>query len=124
MIPNPADAVFHAKNSQSWFPIQVAIEHENDPRGFRDEIQKLLSIRSRLKVGITYALIGEGSQSNLQRRVEEDIRREFDFAIANDLPQEDGTTEYLFLLGCEINVRELLWCKLIFNAANASWIAG
>jgi len=113
--PLHLDAVFHAKNSRSWFPIQVAIEHENDSKRFPDEIRKLLSIRSRLKVGITYALIGEGSQSDLQRRVEGDIRREF--ADANALPKEDGTTEYLFLLGCEIDVRELLWRKWIFNGA-------
>jgi hypothetical protein len=96
--------------------MQVAIEHENDPRGFRDEVQKLLSVRCPLKVGITYALTGDGSQPDLQSRVEGGIRREF--AAANALSQEDGATEYLFLLGYEVNDRELQWRKLIFNAAN------
>jgi hypothetical protein len=113
--PFRLDAVFHIENAaRSWFPMRVAIEHENDPLGFGDEIQKLLSVRCPLKVGITYALIGDGSQSDLQGGVEDEIRREFD--EANALTREDGTTEYLFLLGCEVN-RELQWRKLIFNAA-------
>lgn len=113
--PLHLDAVFHAKNSRSWFPIHVAIEHENDPSDFCNEIQKLLSVRCQLKVGITYALVSDSSQSHQQERIAGEIRREFD--QANNLTHEDGATEYLFLLGYEINTYELQWRKLIFNAA-------
>lgn len=113
--PLHLDAVFHVKNSRSWFPIGVAIEHENAAHTFSDEIQKLLSVRCPLKVGITYSLISDGSQADLQARVEDEIRREF--AAANALTQEDDTTEYLFLLGYEVTHRVLQWRKLIFNAA-------
>jgi hypothetical protein len=114
--PFRLDAVFYAKNANHWFPMHVAIEHENAPRGFRDEIQKLLSVRCPLKVGITYALKSDGSLPDLQAVVEEDVRREF--AAANALIQEDGATEYLFLLGCEANTFQLQWRSLIVNAAN------
>jgi len=109
------DAVFHAKNSGSWFPIRVAIEHENAAHTFRDEIQKLLSVRCPLKVGITYALINDSSQPDLQAKIEVEIRQEF--AAAKAITQEDDKTEYLFLLGYEVTDRVLQWRRLIFDAA-------
>jgi hypothetical protein len=36
-------------------PVAVAIEHENDLRGIEDEMDKLFSVRSRLKVLVIYA---------------------------------------------------------------------
>ena len=38
--PFRLDVVVHNKNAtHCWFPMHVAIEHENDPRGFGDEIR-------------------------------------------------------------------------------------
>ena len=56
--PLHLDAVFVKRDAESWewFPVLVAIEHENAPAKFETEVQKLLSIRCPLKVGITYAL--------------------------------------------------------------------
>jgi len=47
--PLRIDAVFSAKKRQ-WFPMSVAIEHENQPSGLASEIRKLLSVRVPLKV--------------------------------------------------------------------------
>jgi hypothetical protein len=52
------DLVFYEEGTGGC-PLAVAIEHENDPRGFEDEMDKLFSVRSGLKVGITYAWNGE-----------------------------------------------------------------
>lgn len=114
--PLHLDAVFCRANVEHWFPMQVAIEQENDPNTFWQEIQKLLSVRSPLKVGITYALRDGRSPGVVRARLEEIIRREF--SVANTVIGEDPTTEYLFLLGIEIEnkPRELSWVSLVFHA--------
>jgi hypothetical protein len=103
--PLHLDAVFSAKSSESWFPICIAIEHENEPRDFLVEIRKLLTIRCPLKVGITYVLMSDARRNRpkLRDQVEDGIRREF--AAANIVIQEAPATEYLFLLGYEVNIR-------------------
>jgi hypothetical protein len=116
--PLHLDAVFSAKSSDSWFPICIAIEHENEPGRFLDEIRKLLTIRCPLKVGITYALMdARRNQPKLLDQVEDRIRTEF--AAANAVIQEAPGTEYLFLLGYEASIRTLQWHYLIFNAGNS-----
>ena len=115
--PLHLDAIFFERDADYWLPIHIAIEHENAASGFREEIQKLLSIRCPLKVGITYGLTSDsGSLSDLRARTEDKIRQEI-FAV-NAVMQEDLRTEYLFLIGCEIKRFELQWFSLIFNAAS------
>jgi hypothetical protein len=49
-IPFRAGSVFSVE--KGWFPIVVAIEHENACAGFESEVMKLFSVRCPLKVGI------------------------------------------------------------------------
>ncbi|MBW4022614.1 MAG: hypothetical protein HIU92_05645 [Proteobacteria bacterium] len=60
--PMRLDAVFTPTAKYDWFPIAVAIEHENNHRGFHGEINKLLSIKCPLKVGVTYSIIERDHQ--------------------------------------------------------------
>src|ERR1700722_8003160 len=98
------DAIFSSTRSSQeheWFPILVAIEHENDRTGFETEVDKLLSVRCPLKVGITYSLYSEEAQ--VQGRLQEiatcvgERFKEIRSAI-----EEDPKTEYLFLVGVEL----------------------
>jgi len=57
----------HPPQGNFPFPIVVAFEHENNHRGFDDEICKLLSVRCPLKVGITYALLLNGCCRTFRR---------------------------------------------------------
>jgi hypothetical protein len=96
------------------FPLVVALEHENDSRTFGSEIQKLLSVRCPLKVGVTYSLNVQEHASTrecLQQLIERKYRR-----IAA-IVGEDAKTENLFLLGCEEALREITWYALTFSAA-------
>ena len=110
--PLRIDAVFSTE--KCWFPILVAIEHENDWRGFESEIRKLLSIRSTLKVGITYTgdtPKGHQYREKLARTIEED------FAEVSLVIGEDPKTEYLFLVGAESEKQEIsCWYSLHFRA--------
>jgi len=91
------DAIFSL--GAEWFPIIVAIEHENDYRGFVSEIIKLLSIRSPLKVGITYLYSREGREQTAIAHIEKLIAENFR-NIAKIAP-ENERSEYLFLVGAE-----------------------
>ena len=56
--PLRLDAVFTTSPDKwDWFPISIALEHENNPIGVHGEIKKLISIDCPLKVMITYSLI-------------------------------------------------------------------
>jgi hypothetical protein len=95
--PLRLDAVFHAPGDRwSWFPIRVVIEHENSPVTFDNEVQKLLSIRCPVKVGITYSLTSDvrGDRSWLEKlhsRIAQSIRGHF--AAMDALIKEDPETE-------------------------------
>jgi hypothetical protein len=119
--PLHLDAVFHTPGAgRPWFPIKVAVEHENNPHEFHEEIKKLLCIRCPLKVGITYTLTSDvgGKRSRLEGLRSEIARRIRDhFAEVNALIKEDPETEYLFLLGSEEERdREIQWHQLAFRA--------
>jgi hypothetical protein len=90
-------------------PLVVAIEHENDVRGFMAEIAKLTHVRCPLKVGITYAVITTpGSPvdpSAAQANIEEWVAK---VAALHEI-KEDPTTEYLYLLGVEHAPYSLQW---------------
>jgi hypothetical protein len=115
--PFRLDVILHRGTEEwDWYPMLVAIEHENDPRGFADEVRKLASVRSPLKVGITYAsLPNDDEKTALRNRyhsnVLNDIRRECrKTAIA-----EDNATEYLFLLGEIAPNLVIEWRSLTFH---------
>ncbi len=115
--PLHLDAVFtnDAQQGWNWFPPVVAIEHENNPKGFHGEVEKLLSVRAKLKVGITYWLIGDrGNPDDLGANLVGMIANLFNQAREN-IPENDGT-EYLFILGVEGPERILTWHTLNFTA--------
>ncbi len=107
--------------------MRVAFEHENDHRGFLQEIVKLLSVRCPLKVGVTYTLLfGERNNPQARQEILKSIGEQVDrsFAMIQGVTGEDTTTEYLFLVGAEETVRELKWYKLRFSAATGPATAG
>jgi hypothetical protein len=117
------DAVFYKRDAENWewewFPILVAIEHENARTIFDGEVKKLLSIRCALKVGITYALSDTnlpfaGIHSGIARNIE----NRFNTIQAAII--EDPKTEYLFLIGTETKdeLFELKWYSLEFRAGD------
>ncbi len=114
--PLRLDAVF-SSDKKTWFPILVAVEHENNCRGFESEVTKLLSVRCSLKVGITYSYTSSAqrqqSLDDIQRIVKEN------FAKISNVVGEDQGTEYLFLVGTEVSERprELSWFAIDFRAS-------
>jgi hypothetical protein len=112
--PLRLDAAFCALNNQHpWFPMEVAIEHENEARGFETEILKLLSIRCRLKVGITYTGYNYRTAKSGNERIREIIEDRFEIARRQG---EEHSTEYLFLVGTDgwqdkDDIRPRLECK-------------
>jgi hypothetical protein len=96
------------------FPILVAIEHENDRTGFISEVQKLLSVRCPLKVGITYVL-GDTDSSVWLAVLGQQAKRKFE-RIAQFI-SEDPATEYLLLVGCEEEPHEIKWYYSILSPA-------
>lgn len=71
----------------------VVVEHENEIRGFQNEIEKLMSVLAPLKVGITY----DGGNAEKHSELMEWIHRFF--RTRHPLILEAPQTEYLFLLG-------------------------
>ena len=114
--PMRFDAVFTGvANIWSWFPPVVVVEHENNPKGFHREIQKLLSVRAKLKVGITYYLNeNRGFANGLAANLTQTITNLFN--QANENIGEDPTAEYLFILGVEGPAQHLTWHALNFTA--------
>ncbi len=115
--PLRLDAVFtnDSQEGWNWFPPVVIIEHENNPKGFHGEVQKLLSVRAQLKVGITYFLIGDrGNPDQLFAHLIGLIGRLFNQAGGNI--QESPKSEYLFVVGVEHSERILSWYQLNFTA--------
>jgi hypothetical protein len=121
--PLRLDAVFCCNKSAHLhlsppFPVLVAIEHENDPDCFDEEIRKLCLVRCPLKVGITYTLGGPSIDHALER---ERIRCGIVKWISrmNRIIGEERTTEYAFLVGSEEEkLKELQWYALIFSASD------
>lgn len=103
--PMHIDAIFTSTERWDWFPIEIAIEHENNPRSFHGEINKLISIASPLKVGITYA-IEENSIDSVKNKIQDDLINSFKKrrCICNE-------EEYLFIIGVEdiAKKREIKW---------------
>jgi hypothetical protein len=117
--PLTFDAVFVKPDAESWewFPVLVAIEHENARLTFEGEVQKLLSIRCPLKVGITYVLRDTNRRfADLRSGIAKIIENGFNTINAEIV--EDAKTEYLFLIGTEVEPRELQWFPLEFRAGD------
>jgi hypothetical protein len=117
--PLKLDAVFcPASNHHPWFPIVVAIEHENDARGFETEITKLLSVRCPLKVGITYTGNTEYRVESMKSKIRQMI--EDRLSEVSGVLAEDPGTEYLFLAGTDGwhgEKYECHWFGLQFSSA-------
>lgn len=113
--PLHLDAVF-SKQPPRWAPMCVAIEHENKVDGFDQEIQKLVSVRCPLKVGITYTPYREydNSKEALQGICQK-IKGHWD-RMCPQLGAEPEDTEYLFLVGDEFEAKELKWYYKSFRA--------
>ncbi len=115
--PMTLDAIFvePTKNNDP-FPMRVAIEHEQDWTGFDCEIKKLLQIRCRLKVGITYS--DESPRGKEYRdQIAEYIQADFD--DIGLVVGEDTQTEYLFLVGAESDDKEISnWYSMDFRAGD------
>jgi hypothetical protein len=119
--PLRLDGVFTSADAPrwEWFPCIVAVEHENNPSTFGNEVRKLLSVRCPLKVGITYAMSSDTRDpTRLCAGIAAEITKPF--GLVNQLLPEDGSTEYLFLVGVEMPVgqRELAWHSLHFRAGD------
>jgi hypothetical protein len=118
--PLRLDVVLVPPHQTLWFPMHVAVEHENEPRNFEMEIRKLYSVRAPLKVGITYALLDHRDHQQIPDKIAEKVRSTHEDAIR--VMSEDPETEYLFLLGREVRIGtsaracELEWSSLAYTA--------
>jgi hypothetical protein len=118
--PLSFDAVFVQPDAPAWdwFPFVVAVEHENDFGRFDGEIKKLLSVRCKLEVGITY-VIGDKSRNSGAARAKIASWIERLYATIESEISEDPNTEYLFLMGCEVGgQRELEWFSIDFRSGD------
>jgi len=98
--------------TERWYPIVVAIEHENRRYTFEhSEIPKLFSVRCPLKVCITYV------ESADPRRGLEEIRQHLKnrFDLISQIVGEDTRTEYLFLVGAPLVLSD--WYVISFLAS-------
>ena len=112
--PLRLDAVLSPIDSDHWFPVHVAVEHENAWWTLGNEIRSLLTVRARLKVAITYCLRDGREPAKILETITHQIRSAF-HAISR-IVGEDPNVEYLFLIGMERDVRKLEWLSLSFTA--------
>lgn len=108
------DLVFYKKGG---CPLVVAIEHENDARDFETELERLFSIRSRLKVGINYAQAGSQEFDKVKKKLRDGVEAYWKYYVTVDLP-EDPKTEYLFLLGSLEMEKSVAWHYLSFKGSD------
>jgi len=106
------DIAFVERSAEWWYPIRVAIEHENVASDFgTTEVPKLFSVRSHLKVGITYVQ-AENPKKGLEK-IRQHIKNKFD--LISEIVGEDPRTEYLILVGAPKVVSD--WYALDFLAS-------
>ena len=115
--PLRIDAALSPQCSTSWFPIHVAIEHENAPLTVKNEIRALASIRAPLKVIITYALCDYRRPDQIVRDLPGKIAAEL--LTINSLLCESVSTQYLFLVGRERPEREIQWWSMAFTSGES-----
>jgi hypothetical protein len=115
--PLHLDAVF--SRQLRWAPMFAAIEHENNSTTFEQEVQKLISVRCQLKVGITYTPYRRSDRrKHLLRDIcEKKIKPHWDRTCV-ELGQEPSDTEYLFLVGHEERAKELAWYVKSFRVGD------
>jgi hypothetical protein len=114
--PLRLDAALVPGGAKHWFPMHVAVEHENEPNGFEGEICKLLSVRAPLKVGITYALSDHKKHEEIPGKIRDMISNRY-AEIAATIG-EDRAAQYLFLVGVESDSFQLHWLSLTFRAGD------
>lgn len=91
--------------------IEVVIEHENDYRKAFEEIRKIIELRSKLKVLITYPKDDNKSEIALIEKFNKGVKQALDF-----LP-ESKNTEYLLITGFKEN-KNIRWN--FFKATNSN----
>jgi hypothetical protein len=95
-------------------PIIAVFEHENDIRGFEQEVLKLACMRCPLKIGLTYSKPESRSKSEAQiLDWVRDTLREVGERVAEDL-----RSEYVYLLGVDRLPFGADWYHLTFDAAS------
>lgn len=97
--PLRLDAVFTESDEWGWFPISIAIEHENNPAGLHGEINKLISIDCELKVAVTYSLLGDKSMDWVKDKIE----KYFFLSLSKTNFLSSRNSEYLFIIGNELS---------------------
>jgi len=121
--PLTFDAVFHGGRDPDFagpydvrFPMLVVIEHENDRRGIWREMQKLLSVRSPLKVLITYTERYFAREQRAQERLKEigDVVKDHWERARRVLGREEAT-EYLIIVGDEPEKGKPSWYAMDFS---------
>lgn len=121
--PLDLDTVFTTSPDKwDWFPISIALEHENNLIGVHGEIKKLISIDCPLKVMITYSLIEEKKIEWVKGK----IRKSFFDALHVTDHLCSRNSEYLFIIGDENgHPRELSWkyaiCLHHFQGKTLNW---
>jgi hypothetical protein len=127
--PLTLDVVFHKSRGLDFrrphderFPPIVVLEHENNRVTVWREVQKLLSVRSPLKVLITYT---QGAEPPIpleegQRRLSQlrDLVREH-WEHAATLTGREVGAEYLFIVGHEGQERIMWWYAMSFGSAQS-----
>jgi len=121
--PLRLDAVFHerpdpdvARTPDARFPMLVVIEHENERRGIWNEMQKLLSVRSPLKVLITYTRRYFAREQRAQERLKEigEVVKGHWERACRVLGREEAT-EYLIIVGDEPEKGKPSWYAMDFS---------
>lgn len=110
-------------------PMLVAIEHENNINGFRDELNKLAHVRCPLKVGITYTGLHDPVSTEVLKKRQSEIKEGLSTILRTITKNssEDEGTEYLVLLGHDRERGQFSfdWYSLSFTVKegieNASW---
>lgn len=116
--PLHIDAVFTKTQEWSWFPISIAVEHENDPSGFHGEIEKLMSIDCPLKVGITYSILGDKKVEYVRNKIEKSFFESLEMVKTIG----ERSCEYVFIIGNEIegHEKEIFWEYAVFQQSSKS----
>ena len=121
--PLTFDAVLHGGRDPDFagpydvrFPMLVVIEHENERRGIWREMQKLLSVRSPLKVLITYTEVRCVREQRAQEGLKEigDVVKGHWERACKVLGREEAT-EYLILVGDEPEKHTMSWHAMDFS---------
>jgi hypothetical protein len=106
-------------------PLIAAIEHENDIRGFQQEIAKLAHVRCPLKVGITYSQLSVPPTDSEILSAKTKIDTWIEGVNKLICAKEDPSSEYVYLLGVETVRYTLEWhycCRTADSYFGNEWM--